>query len=98
MPIQMLVSGVGIRGVLVNQQLLDEQRKPLLSAMLQNAVDLGLFELIYEGNAYRCPLALAGTCDGRTDSCTAGIESFAQLPDDKVCLVRRGLYRLGYAI
>src|SRR5439155_534391 len=98
MPVQILVPGFGIRGLLMNRQLLPEHQAPLLLALEMNAIDIGLIELLYEANPYRCPLALAATCDGRTDACADGIADLTMLPQTRVCWVRRELQNLGYAI
>lgn len=97
-PLQMMVEGYGIQGVVVGDQLLDEVKGPLFEAMIERNVDLELFDLLLAGGTFTCPFARAHVCDARTARCSDGAVSFGQLPQSDVCRVKSRLESWGYGI
>jgi hypothetical protein len=97
-PVQMIIEGLGIRGVLVGDQLTEEVRKPLLSALAQRNVDLELHDLILADGTFACPYARIQVCDARQPVCSEGIDRLGRLPDTEACSIRNDLTSLGYWI
>ena len=97
-PLQMMVEGYGVEGIVVGAQLLDEVKGPLFRALIERSIDLELFDLLLAGGTFACPLARAHSCDGRTPLCSEGIVGIGQLPPTEVCEVRSRLESWGYVI
>ncbi|RZT17477.1 hypothetical protein EV649_5023 [Kribbella sp. VKM Ac-2569] len=97
-PLQMMVEGYGIEGIVVGVQFHDSVKGPLFRALIERNIDLELFDLLVAGGTFRCPLARAHVCDGRTPRCSEGIVTLDQLPPTAVCQVRTGLQSWGYRI
>jgi hypothetical protein len=98
MPLQMLVEGRGIRGLLSGEQLLVDVGDPLKEALIARATDLELFDLLIAGRSFSCPLARGHICTARLPSCSAGFERLILLPSEEGCAIRRTLQSFGYAI
>jgi hypothetical protein len=97
-PVQMLIEGFRIQGIVVGDQLLEEVRGPLLNAMVQRTLDLELYDLLLAGGTFACPYARIERCEARTPECSTGIDRFDRLPPAEGCAVRKDLESLGYYI
>ncbi|OXM60475.1 hypothetical protein [Amycolatopsis vastitatis] len=94
-PIQVIGTGTGLRGIMWGQQLYDDKLK---RALLDWNVDRDLYELFYGSGMFRCIFARSQVCKSRQPRCATGMTLLSQLPPEEGCQVRRVLHELGYNI
>jgi hypothetical protein len=93
-PVQVLVQGIGMQGILHGKQLFDANVR---GAMLARRSDMELFDLFQGNGRFRCPYGRANMCDARQERCLTGMTRVSSLPTIG-CQVRKELEELGYAI
>jgi hypothetical protein len=94
-PVQVLVQGVGIKGVMQGKQLL--HWRDVIGIILARRVDMELFDFFHGNGLFRCPYGRANMCDVQQERCLTGITNVDQLPAAG-CKIRDLLQELGYAI
>lgn len=95
-PVQVLVQGIGMQGILHGKQLFDANIN-IRGAMLARRSDMELFDLFQGNGRFRCPYGRANICDAKQERCLTGMTRISSLPTTG-CQVREELKELGYAI
>ena len=93
-PVQVMVQGVGLRGILHGAQNLDNK---IVGALLARRSDMELFDLFHDSGRFRCPYGRANVCPAAQEECLTGITLVTGLPITG-CKVRSELKEMGYAI